>query len=118
MQLAACLSSCVMAALLAACSGGGDGGGAQPPDAAPDAFASDCGRPGDVGNELGIGKFCASLGDCSTPSAPLCSTLGDPDTHFCTRTCLATGPATQCGTGAQCTCDASNRCGCTPTTCL
>jgi hypothetical protein len=115
MRFALRLSSCVMAALLAACDGGG---GSQAPDAAPDAFESDCGFPGDVGNELGIGRFCQSLGDCTDPRAPLCSILGDQDTHFCTKTCQATGPAAQCGTGAECTCNASNQCGCTPTICL
>ena len=33
----------------------------SPIDASVDAFESDCGHPGDLGNELGIGKFCASL---------------------------------------------------------
>jgi hypothetical protein len=100
------------------------GGGEDPPaqiDAADsaDAFESDCGKPGDVGNEMGIGKFCASLSDCSdTVNAPLCSSLGSADTHFCTKTCQMTGPAAQCGTGAECTCNASNQCGCTPSVCL
>ena len=88
-------------------------------DASHDASQSKCGNPGDVGNELGIGKFCATLTDCdSTPMAPLCSSLGDPKTHFCTKTCQATGSADQCGTGAMCTCGSSNECGCTPTACL
>lgn len=87
-------------------------------DAAIDAYESDCGFPGDEGNELGIGKFCASLSDCSsTASAPLCSSLGDPNTHFCTKTC-SMGSTGTCGTGAECVCDSSNRCGCTPTVCL
>lgn len=91
------------------------------PDAAStaDAFFSNCGHPGDVGNELGIGKFCASLGDCSsTMAAPLCSSLGDTTTHFCTKTCTSTGSAGQCGTATTCTCNSSNQCGCTPNTCL
>jgi hypothetical protein len=100
--------------------GGGSGGKMEQVDAPEaDAFASDCGKPGDPGNELGIGKFCASLGDCSTTqAAPLCSSLGDMNTHFCTKTCQSTGPADQCGTGAECVCNASNQCGCTPSTCL
>lgn len=101
--------------MLAACGGGG---GSAKPDAAPDAFDSICGRPGDMGNELGIGKFCASLSDCSsTQSAKLCSTIGDPQTHFCTKTC-AMGSTDQCGTATTCTCNASNQCGCTPNSCL
>lgn len=97
-----------------------DGGGGRPelPDASADAYESDCGRPGDVGNELGIGQFCASLGDCSTTmSAPLCSSLGDRNTHFCTKTCAA-GSTTACGTGAECVCNESSQCGCTPSACL
>lgn len=96
--------------------GGEDG--AKTPDASVDAYFSDCGRPGDMGNELGIGKFCASLSDCgSTQSAPLCSSLGDPNTHFCTKTCPM-GSTDACGTGAECTCNANNQCGCTPSVCL
>jgi len=106
----------VLAAI--ACGGGGSD---KPAVDAPgaDAYESDCGVPGDLGNELGIGKFCASLGDCSTTAeAPLCSSLGDANTHFCTKTCQSAGPTTQCGTGAECTCNASNQCGCTPSVCL
>jgi hypothetical protein len=103
------------AVLLAACGGGG---GEAKPDAAPDAFNSTCGKPGDVGNELGIGKFCASLSDCSsTASAKLCSSIGDPTTHFCTKTC-AMGSTDQCGTATMCVCNANNQCGCTPNACL
>ena len=97
---------------------GGDEGATKVPDASVDAFESDCGKPGDPGNELGIGKFCASLNDCSTTqSAPLCSSLGDPNTHFCTKTCPM-GSTDACGAGAECTCDDNNRCGCTPSACL
>jgi hypothetical protein len=89
------------------------------PDAAVDAFQSTCGQPGDVGNELGIGKFCASLSDCSgNMTATLCSSLGDPTTHFCTKTCTSGGSAGQCGTVTMCQCDSSNRCGCTPNSCI
>jgi hypothetical protein len=103
--------------LLSACGGGES---ATPDAPAPDTqpFESDCGFPGDPGNELGIGKFCASLSDCSdTEAAPLCSTLGDPNTHFCTKRCDM-GSTDQCGTSTECTCNGSNQCGCTPTTCL
>ena len=86
--------------LLAAC--GGDDG-QRPIDAAVDAFQSECGFPGDMGNEVGVGKFCASLSDCGS-TAPLCSSLGDENTHFCTRTCQM-GSTTTCGTGAECVCN-------------
>ena len=102
-------------AMVASC--GGDDS-SQPMDAAVDAYYSICGHPGDPGNELGIGKFCASLSDCNgTTSAPLCSSLGDKDTHFCTKTCPM-GSTDACGTGAECTCNGSNQCGCTPSVCL
>jgi hypothetical protein len=82
-----------------------------------DAYASTCGFPGDPGNELQIGKFCASINDC-VDTAPLCSILGDPTTHFCTKLCTMGGPADQCGTATTCLCDASNQCGCTPNACI
>ncbi len=106
-----------IAFVLAACGGGGKD---WPPDApAADAYFSNCGHPGDLGNEMGVGKFCASLSDCSTSqSSPLCSSLGDNTTHFCTHTCRSTDPAGVCGTGAECTCNSSNQCGCTPSVCL
>lgn len=108
------MRTALLALILAAC--GGEQ--ATSPDASVDAFESECGRPGDTGNELGVGKFCASLSDCSsTQSAPLCSSLGDKDTHFCTKMCPM-GSTDACGTGAECTCNSSNQCGCTPTVCL
>jgi hypothetical protein len=109
----------VCLALFAACGGGSS----TAVDAAKDvdAFESDCGHPGDPGNELGIGKFCAFLSDCAnTTGAPLCSSLGDKNTHFCTKTCTM-GTTTECGTGDNtCSCNTDNppRCGCTPTVCL
>ena len=49
---------------LISCGGGSDP--ASPDGPAPDTepFESDCGFPGDEGNELGIGKFCDSQADC------------------------------------------------------
>ena len=103
-----------MVVLLGACGGGGSAA----PDAAPDSFNSICGKPGDMGNEIGVGKFCGSLSDCSsTTGAKLCSTIGDATTHFCTKTCPM-GSTDQCGTGATCVCNGSNQCGCTPNSCL
>ena len=105
--LLACLFAC----------GGGES--SKTPDAAPDvdAFQSDCGKPGDVGNELQIGKFCDSQSDCVEANLPFCSSLGDPNTHFCTKLCDM-GSTDQCGTATTCTCNGSNQCGCTPNACL
>ncbi len=108
----------VLVAFLVAC---GSSPAKPHPDASVDAFSSACGEPGDLGNELGIGHFCMDLEDCaSTPSAPLCSIIGDMTTHFCTKTCSATGSADQCGTNppASCQCNNQNECGCTPNSCL
>lgn len=108
---------CSFVLSVTACDGGGKS--SNHPDApGADAYFSTCGHPGDLGNEMGVGKFCASLGDCTDQSSPLCSSLGDRTTHFCTHTCQSTGPTTQCGTGAECTCNTSNQCGCTPSVCL
>jgi hypothetical protein len=111
----------IAAAMLAAC--GSSSTAHKNPDAAIDssidAFYSTCGHPGDMGNELGIGKFCTSLGDCAgTVDAPLCSILGDQTTHFCTKTCTSGGPMNQCGTLTMCVCNGSNQCGCTPNVCV
>lgn len=103
--------------LIAALAGCGSNSTPKKPDAAVDAFSSTCGNPGDTGNEMGVGKFCTGLSDC-TSTAPLCSTVGDPTTHFCTHTCTSTGSAGQCGTNSMCECNSSNQCGCTPTSCL
>lgn len=107
---------CVAFAIaFAACSSSND----AKADAAVDAFASTCGNPGDMGNELGVGHFCQQISDCSaTTGAKICSILGDTTTHFCTKTCTNGGSADQCGANAECTCNASNQCGCTPSTCL
>ena len=107
----------LLALALVAC--GGDDS-ASYKDAAVDAFESECGNPGDQGNEMGIGAFCdpANQPDIHCPStAPLCSIIGDERTHFCTKTC-SMGSTTACGTGAECTCNSSNQCGCTPSVCL
>lgn len=83
-------------------------------------FKSDCGKPCDKGNSLGVGKFCSSaLGrECQdNKGATLCSQLGSQDTFFCTFICQKNGPANQCGEGAECTCSGGS-CGCTPSLCL
>jgi hypothetical protein len=103
----------VMIVLLAAI---GCGGGESAP---ADAWQTTCGMPGDEGNELGVGKFCQTLGDCDGTQAPICSNIGDETTWFCVRLCSSTDPDSVCGTGAECACDSGgNNCGCTPSACL
>ncbi len=87
------------------------------PAAQPDTFSSTCGKPGDTGNELGVGKFCTNLGECNG-TAPLCSNVGDPTTYFCTRTCHLDAGVDQCGANASCECGGGATCGCTPIACL
>jgi hypothetical protein len=53
----------ILVICIAACGGGSDPQPAIDAESSADAFESDCGFPGDVGNELGIGKFCASIAD-------------------------------------------------------
>jgi hypothetical protein len=81
-------------------------------------FNSICGRPGDVGNSLGVGKFCEKITDCSSNTkATLCTTLGSDVSYFCTMTCMEgdAGVGT-CGENARCACD-NGQCGCFPTAC-
>jgi hypothetical protein len=111
----------VVAAVAAFAFACGSNSSPKKPDAHPDSPPSACGNPGDVGNDMGVGKYCANLSDCSgNGTATLCSSLGDPTTHFCTRTCTGSGSAgnAMCGSNASCTCNSSNQCGCTPNKCL
>lgn len=98
--------------------GGGDSPSPDGPAPDTEPFESDCGFPGDVGNELGIGAFCDSIQDCADIGLPFCSSLGDPNTHFCTKTCDDENDDAVCGSATECTCNGNNQCGCTPTVCL
>jgi hypothetical protein len=82
-----------------------------------------CGKPGDTGNSLGVGKYCTDPTgvECRANSmAKVCSSLGDtPQRHttFCTMQCdpNATG---FCGENAACTYSTVNKAyGCTPNAC-
>jgi hypothetical protein len=91
--------------------------------ATPDAGYGDvmiptsCGMPGEVGNSLGVGKYCTTSTDClGNTQATLCATLGNPNMQFCTFLCIQ-GDSTACGTGASCACQ-SGECGCVPDSCL
>ncbi|MCS6913600.1 MAG: hypothetical protein RMK29_09730 [Myxococcales bacterium] len=83
-----------------------------------------CGRPGDTGNSLGVGKYCQGIADCqNNMRATICSSLGNTamrKTFFCTFLCdprLDMG--NPCGEGAQCECDSGGAgCACTPTACV
>lgn len=82
------------------------------------ATASACGHPGDKGNELGVGKYCDTVPECSdNTKATVCAVLGAPDEHFCTFLCDKDGGANQCGTDALCECQ-GGQCGCVPRSCV
>ena len=96
----------------------GCGSGSSPGDGGvSDGGVSLCGKPGDQGNSLGVGKYCTGLNDCIGLTASLCSILFQPNTYFCTFQCNADGGAAQCGDNATCYCQVAG-CGCTPTACV
>ncbi len=110
------LFAVVMAYTLGGCGGAGDPAGPSDLAQGPD-LGSLCGHPGDVGNSLGVGKYCTKLSDCSSNTkATLCSTLGSDNEFFCTMPCMNGGPADQCGDNATCQCQ-GGRCGCYPNAC-
>lgn len=105
--------------LLTAC--GGDGNPAAAVDMRTPidfTFVSVCGHPGDVGNSLGVGKFCQKITDCSSNTkATLCTTLGSDVSFFCTLPCApGDAGAMTCGENARCACE-GGQCGCFPTSC-
>lgn len=105
------------AALVVACSSSSSStGNDAPSDAGVDA-APPCGKPGERGNEIGVGHFCNSTGDCSNAGkASVCATFLDPREHFCSMLCAGDGGPSQCGSDAVCVCQ-SHICGCVPTAC-
>jgi hypothetical protein len=92
--------------------------GSGAPDVAPldTGLMTACGKPGDMGNSQGVGKYCNGFADCAgNGQAILCATLGDPNAHFCTFACMSAA-STACGAGASCQC-LGGQCGCVPDTC-
>jgi hypothetical protein len=111
-MMAKLFAACIALAI-AACSVGTT---APSVDASTSGLDTVCGHPGDVGNALGVGKYCSQIPDCSGQSAGICAILGDPNAHFCTKTCPM-GSVDACGSGATCACQGS-QCGCVPDACL
>ena len=104
--------SFMMLVSLSGCDGAADPG---PPDMF---FQSLCGRPGESGNSLGVGRFCEELSDCrNNGSAGLCTAVADPQRFFCTKVCAGDGGAGECGEGAACACQ-PGACACVPKPCL
>ena len=104
---------CVLIVALVA---GGAGCGSGTPTPGPDLAMSTsgdlevnslCGHPGDVGNSLGVGKYCKESAECMGQMAAVCSTLMEPPqgpVYFCTFPCDATATTNPCGANATCTC--------------
>jgi hypothetical protein len=85
-----------------------------------------CGKPGEMGNSLGVGLYCGgdAGGVCAnTSGAPICSAMGNSDggktnSFFCLNLCMpCTDASAVCGAGASCECLTADLCGCVPTSC-
>src|SRR5688572_8935611 len=71
-------------------SGSSGTSGVTPQDAGKEGGNADgtCGKPGDVGNSKGVGKYCTSIIEClGNKDAQLCATAGDEKATFCTKLC-------------------------------
>lgn len=102
-------------ALLAACGGGGS---ETPADACSGETA--CATECNVGNNLGVGRFCTGgNGECNANPAPFlfCTDDYEPDgtgKGFCTGAC---GSDADCGDDAFCSGSGMGSKGCVPATC-
>lgn len=99
-------------ATLPAC---GDGTADPPVDADPTP-AESCVRPGDVGNNVGVGTYCTPEGGECAPFdlAPLCLATVGQEQWFCTR--IGCDATTNCGEGAGCLIEAEGS-ACVPCRC-
>jgi hypothetical protein len=89
-----------------------------PIDAATCDGALGCGKCGEKGNELGVGRYCTTSGDeCSDTDAILCTVWYEKSAPpFCTLPCKIDK---DCGTSAYCGTNPDNpsQRGCTPFSC-
>ncbi len=79
---------------------------------------ANCVKPGDPGNELGLGRYCEQAADCAFDGAlRLCTAqfTTNPYAWFCTTLCADTS---QCGTGALCVLTPAGMRVCVPPACL
>jgi hypothetical protein len=102
--------------------GNGGSGGTQDSGAYSDVaydmvgWVPECGVPGDLGNELGIGQFCLKSTECKA-TAPFCTAAFLKQFHYCTALCdPAKDVVAQCGQDTICSCGGGG-CGCTPIVC-
>jgi hypothetical protein len=124
MRTLACL-----ALLIVGC---GDSGSSADMSTPPDmTVVALCGKPGDTGNSVGIGKYCTMGGTECTGNmmATVCSAGFFAGTNFCTLagTCMCPAGMLSCAAPANCAentlCQCSTTgmtaglCGCTPASC-
>jgi hypothetical protein len=83
------------------------------PPGADLAFASACGRPGDTGNSIGVGKFCTGGVPDSTCPTNVCSHSTRMDTYFCTTLCSCGANPTEGMVCTDATCKEASVCQCT-----
>ena len=83
----------------------------------PDGSAgSSCCAPGRQGNELGVGKYCATSSDCAGSQATACMGKMSGGTNgFCSTLCKAT--TSDCGSNAMCRIQSGGVGFCVPTNC-
>jgi hypothetical protein len=82
--------------------GGGAGGSSGVP----------CAEPGAMGNDLGVGQYCQTDGDCNGLSASFCTVAHEPSAPpFCTMPCFGDG---DCGQDATCEDNGGPLKGCVP----
>ena len=99
------LYACALAGIALAASCGSDdeespsGTGGSAGDPTP---PGSCVRPGDKGNDKGVGEYCTPTGkECSGfPEAPLCLASVGQEQWMCTR--IGCDATTDCGEGAGC----------------
>jgi hypothetical protein len=88
---------------------GGEGGDPTPEDS--------CIRPGDMGNDVGVGEYCTpGGGECDDfAEAPFCLADVGQDQWFCTR--IGCDEETNCGEGAGCLMVEGSGSACVPCRC-
>lgn len=109
---------------LAACASDDNGPAGDGDGDLTDACAGTTGCNGEceVGNEMGVGRYCTPDGnECRGQLAAFCTVdFNDSADSFCTRPCNPDGDVVaQCGVDAICrTEDGSGPAGCVPNSCL
>jgi hypothetical protein len=101
----------ILSVLVLAC---GDASQSARPDGP---LETGCGKPGELGNSLGVGKYCTRGGhECASNSFALfCTVTYEPSAPaFCTNACTRDP---DCGDGAYCSGSGMGLTGCLPAVC-